>query len=298
MAETLTYEVEGRVARITLNRPERGNGITLAMPRELSEAVEEANLDPAVHVITLAGSGKGFCGGYDLVESAEPDMAGLAGAAPAAGSPLDPAVLGANHDPSGTWDPVVDWQMMSRNLRGFMSLFHSDKPTVCKVHGFCVAGGTDMALCSDLLVIADDARIGYPPARVWGVPTSMLWAARVGAERAKRLLFTGDLLSGREAADWGLALESHPPAELDERFDELVQRIALAPVNQLVMHKLAVNQSLHAQGLQATQLMSVFFDGIARHTPEGYAFQQSAAESGFKQAVRERDEPYGDAKPE
>ena len=180
MAETLTYEVDGRVARITLNRPERGNGITLAMPRELAEAVEEANLDPAVHVIALAGNGKGFCGGYDLVESAEPDMTGLGGAAPPPGSPLDRAVVGANHDPSGTWDPVVDWQMMSRNLRGFMSLFHSDKPTLCKVHGFCVAGGTDMALCSDLLVIADDARIGYPPARVWGVPTSMLWAARVG----------------------------------------------------------------------------------------------------------------------
>ena len=290
--ETLTYEVDGRVARITLNRPERGNGITLAMPRELAEAVEEANLDPAVHVIALAGNGKGFCGGYDLVESAEGDTAGLGGAGLPKGSPLDRAVIGANHDPSGAWDPVVDWQMMSRNLRGFMSLFHSDKPTICKVHGFCVAGGTDMALCSDLLVIADDARIGYPPARVWGVPTSMLWAWRVGAERAKRLLFTGDLITGREAADWGLALESHPPEKLDERFEELVQRIALTPINQLVMHKLSINQAMYAQGLQATQVMSVFFDGIARHTPEGYAFQQRAAEAGFKQAVRERDEPY------
>jgi enoyl-CoA hydratase len=297
VAETLTYEAGGGVARITLNRPERGNGITLAMPRELAEAVEEANLDPEVHVIALAGNGKGFCGGYDLVESAEADMAGLAGAGIPAGSPVDPAVMAANHDPSGTWDPVVDWQMMSRNLRGFMSLFHSEKPTVCKVHGFCVAGGTDMALCSDLLVIADDARIGYPPARVWGVPTSMLWAWRVGPERAKRLLFTGDLLTGREAAEWGLALESHPPGELDARFDELVGRIALTPVNQLVMHKLAVNQALYAQGLHATQMMSVFFDGIARHTAEGYAFQHRAAEVGFKQAVRERDEPYGDAKP-
>jgi enoyl-CoA hydratase len=294
---TMTYAVDGRVARITLDRPERGNGITFAMPRELAECVERANLDPAVHVIALSGNGKGFCGGYDLVESAEPDTTGLGGEGLPAGSPLEPAVVGANHDPSGTWDPVVDWQMMSRNLRGFMSLFHSDKPALCKVHGFCVAGGTDMALCSDLLVIADDARIGYPPARVWGVPTSMLWAARIGAERAKRLLFTGDLLTGAEAADWGLALESHPPGELDERFEELVQRIALTPVNQLVMHKLAVNQSLHAQGLHPTQVMSVFFDGIARHTPEGYGFQARAAEAGFKEAVRDRDEPYGDAKP-
>jgi enoyl-CoA hydratase len=294
--ETLTYEVEGRVARLTLNRPERGNGITLAMPRELAEAVEQANLDPRVHVIALAGNGKGFCGGYDLVESAEGGGSRQAATGPE-GSPIEPAVLAANHDPSGTWDPVVDWQMMSRNLRGFMSLFHSDKPTVCKVHGFCVAGGTDMALCADLLVIAEDARIGYPPARVWGVPTSMLWAWRIGPERAKRLLFTGDLLTGSQAADWGLALESHPPVELDERFEELLERIALTPVNQLVMHKLAVNQALYAQGLHATQMMSVFFDGIARHTPEGYAFQGRAAEAGWQEAVRERDEPYGDAKP-
>jgi len=270
--KTLSYEVDGRVARIVLDRPKRGNGITFDMPRELTECVERANLDPEVHVIALSGNGKGFCGGYDLTEYAEQQI--------------------ANHDPSKTWDPVLDWQYMSRNLRGFMSLFHSDKPTLCKVHGFCVAGGTDMALCSDLLVIADDARIGYPPARVWGVPTSMLWAHRVGPERAKRMLFTGDLLDGQKAAEWGLALESHPPGELDERFEELVQRIALTPVNQLVMHKLAVNQAIKAQALDNTQTLSVFFDGIARHTPEGYAFQQLAAEKGFKEAVRERDEPF------
>jgi enoyl-CoA hydratase len=269
---TLRYEVTGRIARITLDRPERGNGITLAMPRELAECVEEANLDPAVHVIALAGEGKGFCGGYDLVEYAEKQPPG--------------------HDPGKPWDPVIDWQMMSRNLRGFMSLFHSDKPVVCKVHGFCVAGGTDMALCSDLLVIAADARIGYPPARVWGVPTSALWAFRVGDQRAKRLLFTGDLIDGATAFDWGLAVEAPPAPELDERFEALLERIALTPVNQLVMMKLLVNQALYAQGLQATQSLGVFFDGIARHTPEGYAFQQRAAEVGFKEAVRERDAPY------
>jgi enoyl-CoA hydratase len=168
---------------------------------------------------------------------------------------------------------------------------------VCKVHGFCVAGGTDMALCSDLLVIADDARIGYPPARVWGVPTTALWAHRIGPERAKRLLFTGDLISGAEAHEWGLAIEAPPAAELDARFEELVQRIALTPVNQLVMMKLLVNETLRAQGLHATQTLGTLFDGIARHTEEGYGFQRRAMEAGFKQAVRERDEPYGDAKP-
>ena len=295
--ETLTYEVDGRIARITLDRPERGNGITLAMPREIAECVERADLDPAVHVIALAGNGKGFCGGYDLVASAEGGMEGLGASLPE-GSPLDPAVQARNHDPSQTWDPVVDYQMMSRNLRGFMSLFHSDKPVVCKVHGFCVAGGTDMALCADLLVMAEDARIGYPPARVWGVPTSMMWAHRIGPARAKDLLFTGDLIDGRRACDWGLALCAPPASELDERFESLLARIARTPINQLVMMKLAVNQALYAQGLHATQALGVVFDGVARHTPEGYAFQRRAAEAGWEQAVRERDESYGDAKPE
>jgi enoyl-CoA hydratase/carnithine racemase len=292
---TLSYEVSGRIARITLDRPERGNGITLEMPRELADCVERANLDPAVHVIALAGNGKGFCGGYDLVSSAEGmDRFGTADATP--GSPLEPATIARNHDPSGAWDPVVDWQMMSRNVRGFMSLFHSDKPVVCKVHGFCVAGGTDMALCSDLLVIAEDARIGYPPARVWGSPTTSLWAYRIGDQRAKRLLFTGDLITGAQALEWGLATEAPTAAELDERFEALLERIALMPVNQLVMMKLLVNQALYAQGLQATQLLGTVFDGIARHTQEGYGFQAKAAAEGFKAAVRERDEPFGDAK--
>jgi enoyl-CoA hydratase len=288
---TIAYEVDGRIARITLDRPERGNAITLEMPHELADCVERANLDPAVHVIALAGNGKAFCGGYDLVESAEGPLEPPPGAAEP-GSPLDPATIARNHDPRRVWDPVVDWQMMSRNLRGFMSLFHSDKPVVCKVHGYCVAGGTDMALCSDLIVIGEDARIGYPPARAWGVPTSALWASRIGDQRAKRLLFTGDLIDGRTALEWGLAIEAPPADQLDERFEALLERIALTPVNQLVMMKLLVNQALYAQGLHATQALGVFFDGIARHTEEGHAFRRRAAEAGFKQAVRERDAPY------
>jgi enoyl-CoA hydratase len=292
--ETLIYEVTGAIARITLNRPERGNGITLEMPQELAACVERANLDPAVHMIALAGNGSGFCGGYDLVASAEGKMEGLGGGDVPEGSPLDPMVQARNHDPEGTWDPVIDYQMMSRNLRGFMSLFHSEKPTVCKIHGYCVAGGTDMALCSDLIVAEDRAKIGYPPARVWGVPTSALWAFRVGPARAKRLLLTGDSIDGTTAVEWGLAAEAAPADELDERFEALCERIARVPINQLVMHKLLVNQALYAQGLQATQSLGVFFDGIARHTPEGFAFQRRAAEAGFKEAVRERDEPFGD----
>ena len=291
----MTYERDGRIARITLDRPERGNGITLEMPRELSACVEQANLDPEVHVIALAGNGSGFCGGYDLVASAEQMGEGRFGDAELPdGSPLDPLVQARNHDPSGTWDPVIDFQMMSRNVRGFMSLFWSEKPVVCKVHGFCVAGGTDMALCSDLLVVAEDAKIGYPPARVWGVPTTALWVSRLGPVRAKRLLLTGDSLTGRQAVSWGLATDWAPAAELDGVFEDLLERVARVPVNQLVMHKLQANQAVLSAGLLQTQALSTFLDGIARHTPEGFAFQQRAAEAGFKEAVRERDEPFGD----
>ena len=292
--KTMTYAVTGRIARITLNRPARGNGITMDMPRELAECVEQANIDPNVHVIALSGNGTGFCGGYDLVDSAEALKLGEPDATRPQDSVLDPRVQMQNHVPNSAWDPVIDYAMMSRNVKGFMSLFHSEKPVVCKVHGFCVAGGTDMALCSDLLVIADDAKIGYPPARVWGSPTTSIWFHRIGLEKSKRLLFTGDCLSGKEAQAWGLAIESAPADKLDGRFEILLERIARMPVNQLVMMKLLLNQSVMAQGLHTTQTLGTVFDGITRHTREGYAFQQRAAEAGFKQAVRERDEPFGD----
>jgi len=293
---TMTYAVDGRIARITLNRPARGNGLTLLTPRELTDCVEAANLDPNVHVIALSGAGKGFCGGYDLEASAEKGMEGQPVVGPT-GSPLDPVIQHDNHDPEKTWDPMVDYQMMSRNVRGFMSLFHSDKPVVCKVHGFCVAGGTDLALCSDLLVIEDTAKIGYPPARVWGVPTTALWVHRLGLEKAKRLLFTGDCLSGTEAVAWGLAIEAAPRAELDARFESLLGRIAQMPINQLVMMKLMLNQSVYSQGLAQSQMLGTVFDGIARHTPEGHGFAARAASAGFRQAVKDRDEPFGDHGP-
>jgi enoyl-CoA hydratase len=268
------YEAGERVARLTLNRPERGNALTPNLLSELAAGVERADLDPEVHVLMLAGNGKGFCGGYDLVWSAEGQL--------------------PNHDPSEPWDPMLDYTMMSRNVRTFMSLFHCTKPVVCKVQGFCVAGGTDMALCSDLLVIAANAKIGYPPARVWGSPTTSMWAYRLGPQRAKRLLFTGDSLSGAEALEWGLAIEAPPQEQLDARVETLVERIAQVPVNQLQMMKLLVNQSQYAQGLHATQVIGTVFDGITRHTKEGYSFAARAAEAGWREAVRERDEPFGD----
>lgn len=293
---TLRYDVSDGVGRIVLDRPERGNGLTPLLLHELETTVERADLDPAVRVIVLSGAGSGFCGGYDLVEAAEGQAAlSEAVGAPPPGAPTEPATIARNHDPAGTWDPMADHAMMRRNVRAFMSLFHAQTPVVCKVHGFCVAGGTDLALCSDLLVIAADAKIGYPPARVWGSPTTALWADRIGAQRAKRLLFTGDCLSGAEAVEWGLAIEAPPAEELDARVEALLERIARMPASQLAMMKLLVNQQTQAQGLGATQLVGTVFDGIARHTAEGYAFQQRAMDAGFRTAVRERDDPFGDA---
>jgi enoyl-CoA hydratase len=268
---TLTYERDGRIARITFNRPEQGNAITPDTPRDLAHAVERADLDPRVHVIVVSGRGKGFCGGYDLDLFAERGFATGAGIDEFTGTVLDPGVNAVNHDPSSTWDPMIDYAMMSRYNKGFASLLHANKPTVAKLHGFAVAGGTDIAAAS-------------------------MWAHRLGDQRAKRLLFTGDCLSGKQAAEWGLAVESCPADELDARTEALLARIARVPVNQLMMAKLALNSALYAQGVVNSGMISTVFDGISRHTREGYAFQQRAADVGFREAVRERDEPFGDHK--
>jgi enoyl-CoA hydratase len=291
---TLTYEVTGRIARITFDRPEHGNAITMDTPVELSHAVERADLDRGVHVIVVAGRGSGFCGGYDLGLFAEQGMDSRPAPSEYTGTVLDPAVQAANHDPSRTWDPMLDYALMSRFNRGFASLLHANKPTVAKLHGFCVAGGTDIALFADQIVAAADTKIGYPPTRVWGVPAAGMWAHRLGDQRAKRLLFTGDCITGAEAAEWGLAVEAPPAGELDERTEILLERIARMPLNQLMMVKLALNSALLAQGVATSGMISTVFDGAARHTPEGYAFARRAAEHGFRDAVRERDEPYGD----
>jgi enoyl-CoA hydratase len=267
---TVLFERDGRVARLTLNRPEVLNAINDELPEELRAAVERANADPEVHVIVLSGAGKAFCSGYDLKRYAETPR-------PVPGSQDMP------------WDPMIDYQFMSRNTSCFMSLWRSLKPTVAKVHGYAVAGGSDIALCCDLVVMAEDAKIGYPPARVWGCPTTAMWVYRVGAERAKRMLLTGDLIDGREAKAWGLVTDAVPAAELDARVEALVQRMASVPKNQLMMQKLMVNQAYENMGMASTQLIATLFDGIARHTPEGVAFKARCEQAGFAQAVRERD---------
>jgi len=170
-----------------------------------------------------------------------------------------------------------------------MSLWRSRKPTICKIHGAAAAGGSDIALCCDMIIMADDARIGYPPARVWGVPTTMMWVVRLGIEKAKRMLFTGDLVTGKEAEAMGLVHQSVPADELDQAVKDLVDRIKGVPRNQLMMCKLTVNQAYESMGLHQTQMFANFFDGVARHSPEGLWFRDRAQNVGFKQAVNERD---------
>jgi enoyl-CoA hydratase len=285
---SIAYAVDGRIATITLNRPHRMNAIDGAMPREIAAAVQRANADDDVHVIVLTGAGEGFCGGYDLVEYAEKP-----GARP--GSQLGGRQGGAAPTADGNapadlpWDPMADFYGMYRNTQDFMSLWRSYKPTIAKVNGPAVAGGSDIALCCDLVVMADEARIGYPPARVWGCPTTAMWVYRLGAEKAKRMLFTGDLVYGPEAVTLGLVLESVPRAQLDARVAELAARMAGVPRNQLMMQKLMINQAYENMGLASTQMTATLFDGITRHSPEGVWFKQRAEEAGFKQAIKDRD---------
>ena len=289
----------GRVARITFDRPEHGNAITADTPVELAETVERADLDPRVHVMLLSGHGKGFCGGYDLdlfAENLDPTAAGAGDRLGRRGTVLDPVVQARNHNPFTNWDPMLDYAMMSRFNRGFASLLYADKPTVAKIHGFCIAGGTDIALFCDQIIAAADTRIGYPPTRVWGVPAAGMWAHRLGDQRAKRMLLTGDSITGEQAERWGLVIEAPPADQLDARAEELVARIARMPLNQLMMIKLALNSALLNQGVATSTMVGTVFDGVSRHTREGYAFMMRAATAGFREAVRERDEPFGDAK--
>jgi len=277
---SIRYETSARRAYIILNRPERLNAIDTHMPGEIHRAVDLANADRDVHVIIVRGEGRAFCAGYDLKEFAE----------------------GGVGTQQVGWDPLKDYQAMMRNTEDFMSLFRSLKPTICKVQGFAVAGGSDIALCCDLVVMADDAQIGYMPSRVWGCPTTAMWVYRLGAEKAKRMLFTGDTLDGEQAAAWGLVLESVPAEMLDERVEELANRIVGVPVNQLAMQKLMINQAYENMGLGTTQILATLFDGIARHSPEGRWFQSFAAEHGFHEAVAWRDSgkwiPEGGATPD
>ena len=269
-----------RIARITLNRPERLNAISQGMPAEIRAAVQWAESNADVHVIVLDGAGRAFCAGYDLQDFGS--------------GRVDHPCQQERHP----WDPMADYAEMKRYTEDFMSLWRCRKPTIAMVHGHAVAGGSDIALCCDLLVMADDAKIGYMPTRVWGCPTTAMWTQRLGPARAKQLMFTGDVIPGAQAADWGLANLAVPAGELEAATLKLAERIAGVPASHLAMHKLVVNQAMLTMGLEQTQMFATIFDGITRHNPEGLWFRRYAQVEGHKAAVLWRDSgrpiPEGD----
>ena len=263
------YEQDGRIGRITLNRPEVLNAIDDDLPGELAEAVAVADANPRVHVMVLSGAGRAFCAGYELGFDRDPPLSYMPQKMP--------------------WDPIKDFQSMWANTQAFMSLFRAMKPVICKVHGVAVAGGSDTALCADITIMGHDAQIGYMPTRVWGTPTTAMWVYRLGPEKAKRMLFTGDKITGRETAEMGLVLKSVPDADLDAEVQALAERMASVPINQLAMQKMVVNQAMEAT-IPQTQRLATFFDGISRHSPECMNFKTRVGEVGWKQAISERDD--------
>lgn len=276
--ETLRYDTHGAVAAITLARPERLNTIVPAMPAEIEQAVRRANADEAVRAIVLRGAGRGFCAGFDFSD-------GL-------------AHWGERLNTDGRWDPGKDMIAVTSPFTGpvphFMSLWRSPKPVIAQVHGWCVGGGSDMALCADLVIVADDAQIGTPYSRMWGCYLSGMWLYRLGLTKAKEMALTGRPLSGREAAACGLVNRSVPFAELEATVWREAEALARIPLSQLAAMKLIVNQAYENMGLAATQALGPILDGLMRNTPDAHAFIDEAATAGVGAAVARRDGPFGD----
>lgn len=272
---SLLIENEGHVRSLVLARPERLNAITAGLRDELGAALADAERDDTVKVVLLRAEGRAFCAGFEL----------------------DSSTTAQSTEGGGrVWDSVADLAMISTYARTWALLHEIPKPTIAAVHGWCVAGGTDMILNADIIIAAESARFGYPPARVWGTPEApWVWVARMGLERAKRYLFTGDEISGAEAAAMGMVLECVPDDELVERAMGLARRMALLPANQLRMMKLLTNQVAEEMYVpSASRTLGCLFDGVARHTQEGLDFVERAAQQGFRAAVRARDAPFED----
>ncbi|HVF74557.1 MAG TPA: crotonase/enoyl-CoA hydratase family protein [Acidimicrobiales bacterium] len=270
MPTTLRTETDAGVRSIVLTRAAEYNTITPALRDELAAAIDEADADDEVRVILLRAEGPAFCAGYGLDWSTE-------------------AQAGEQH-----WDSVRDYRMIGRFVDTYMKLWYCSKPTIAAVQGWCIAGGTDMVLCADIVIAGEGASFGYPPSRVWGTPTTAMWVYRLGLEKAKRYLLTGDEIPAPEAAAAGLILETVPDDQLQDHAMAFARRMAQVPTTQLVMLKLLCNQTAENMGMASSRMIGTLFDGIARHTKEGLDFVAKAQEVGFREAVRERDDPFGD----
>ena len=276
--ETILYETEGAIASISLNRPERLNTIVPPMPDEIEAAVIAANHDPELRVIVLRGLGRSFCAGFDFGE--------------------DFARYGAALATEGRWDPGKDMIFTTSPFAApvpkFMSLWRSPKPVIAQVHGWCVGGGSDMALCADLVIASEDARIGTPYSRMWGCYLSGMWLYRLGLTRAKELALTGRPLSGKKAAEIGLINQAVPFQELEDLVWCEAERLARLPLSQLAAMKLIVNQAYENMGLHGTQTLGPILDGYMRNTPDALRFIEIAGSQGVGAAIAERDGPFDD----
>ena len=291
--ETLRTETRDGVGSIVLCRPEAYNTITPALRDELAAAIDAADADPAVHVILLRAEGPAFCAGYGLDWSTTAQAQELLSVDPASG-PQGRAQRAEGERSRKVWDSVSDMRMIGSFVDAYMKLWYARKPTLAAVQGWCIGGGTDLVLCADLIVAGEGASFGYPPSRVWGTPTTAMWVYRMGLERAKRYLLTGDEIPAKTAAEIGMILEAVPDADLDAHAMALATRMARVPTSQLVMLKLLANQTVENMGFASSRTLGTLFDGIARHTQEGLDFVKRAQDVGFRQAVRERDDPFQD----
>lgn len=279
------YEERDSLAFITLNRPEKMNTLTNAVIQGIADGVDAATASAQVSAIVIRGAGPCFTAGYDLNPRA--DDRGRGAAQPRYDAPRVDARPGA-------WDPVRDYASMGHNMRRFMKLWECPKPVIAQLHGYALGGGTDLILCADLIFMADDAIIGYPPSRVFGTPTTMMWLYRVGLEHAKEFLLSGDQIDAANAHRIGLVSKVFPADELAERTEEYARRFANIPSNQLALNKLLINQAFENMGLRTTQMLGTFFDGVTRHTEEALRWRESFAEQGFRETIRRRDAPFGD----
>ncbi|MEX1154193.1 crotonase/enoyl-CoA hydratase family protein [Parvibaculum sp.] len=274
--DAVKYSKSGAIATITLNRPEKHNTIRAEMAVGLDAALRRANRDRDVRVIVLEGAGDSFCAGFDF-------SGGLSHA--------------KDYVEEG-YDPGMDVHNSTNAFTGgiplFMGLWRGLKPSIAKVHGWCLGAGSELALCADLVIASDDARFGTPYSRVWGCHLTGMWIYRLGLAKAKYYALTGEWVSGKEAAEMELINFSCPLEELDERAAALAAKLARIPLTQLSAMKLIVNQAYDNMGLQSTQILGPVLDGIMRNTPEGRAFVRTAARAGVKKAVAERDAPFGD----
>jgi enoyl-CoA hydratase len=275
--ETLLYHTDGPIATVTLNRPERLNTIVPPMPDEFEDAIRAASHDQTVKVIVLRGAGRSFCAGYDFSGGFHHWDEGIT--------------------TDGRWDPGKDFAWATSAYgptQKFASIWRTPKPVIAQIHGWCVGGGSDTALCADIVIASEDAQIGTPYSRIWGSYLSAMWVYRLGLTKAKEHALTGRPLSGRQAADQGLINRAVPFEQLEETVKREAEQLASIPSSQLAAMKLVVNHAYEQMGLQSTQALGQILDGLMRNTPDAERFIDLASSEGVRAVTNERDALFGD----